>query len=256
MKNLNRIYENLSLYVGMLYSAKKIAMWGFGMDGHLYYTSCPDEELFLESLEQGGSLSYALSPVKYKNNPLLLRDTMGFFYFADYVRDHGRPTMLVVIGPGADEEALRPYGAMLRYLLTGEAVDCYQYEAQPVKQEQDPPGKVPKQEVSGPVKSCQEYIRKHATGGFSLDDLAAEVGYTKYYLTRKFKQETGVSLQDYVKMTRVKIACIWLDTTDKSIQQISDDLNFCTSSYFSKVFTGQLGMSPLQYRAQNTRRRA
>ena len=37
------------------------------------------------------------------------------------------------------------------------------------------------------------------------EDLAALVGYTEYYLTHKFKEETGLSVTNYVKFAKVEI---------------------------------------------------
>ena len=38
------------------------------------------------------------------------------------------------------------------------------------------------------------------------EDLAALVGYTEYYLTHKFKEETGLSVTNYVKFAKVERA--------------------------------------------------
>ena len=44
-------------------------------------------------------------------------------------------------------------------------------------------------------------------------DLAALVGYTEYYLTHKFKEETGLSVSDYMKFAKVERAKILLCST-------------------------------------------
>lgn len=83
---------------------------------------------------------------------------------------------------------------------------------------------------------------------FDISDLAARAGYTEYYLSRKFKEETGVSLNNYINIARVERAKLLLTITDDSIQEIADRLHFCTRSYFSEAFRKFTGTSPAKYR--------
>ena len=103
-------------------------------------------------------------------------------------------------------------------------------------------------EVSPVIRDCCDYIHKNLLESISLGEAAACVGYTDYYLSRKFKQEMGISFHAYVKRKRMELAKIWLRSTDKSIQEISEELHFSTRSYFSKVFAEATGVSPALYR--------
>ena len=58
----------------------------------------------------------------------------------------------------------------------------------------------------------------------------------------------GIRLSDYIRDTRLEYAKIWLVSTEKSIQEISDLLQFCSRNYFSRVFKEKEGMSPQEYR--------
>ena len=84
-----------------------------------------------------------------------------------------------------------------------------------------------------------------------IDELAARVGYTEYYLSRKFKEETGVSLNNYIKFAKVERAKFLLSSTDTSIQEISNRLGFCSRSYFGSTFQKIVGCSPADYREGN-----
>lgn len=107
--------------------------------------------------------------------------------------------------------------------------------------------------LSQPIKSCCDYIGLHLFDELNVDDLASRVGYSNYYLTRKFKQETGVSLTEYIRQKRIDQAKLLLATTDLSMQSISDSLHFCSRSYFSEIFQRIVGMRPNEYRSQNIR---
>jgi AraC-like DNA-binding protein len=81
-------------------------------------------------------------------------------------------------------------------------------------------------------------------------DLAAFAGYSEYYLTRKFKEETGFFINDYVKAAKIERAKVLLSSSDNSIQDISNQLGFTNRSYFSQVFRDLTGMTPVSFREQ------
>lgn len=105
-------------------------------------------------------------------------------------------------------------------------------------------------EVSRVVQECCEYIQSNLLKPLELADIAKEVGYTEYYLTKKFHKEMGIRLLDYIKDCRIELSKIWLLTTQKGIQEISDQMHFGSRNYFSKVFREKVGMTPAAYREQ------
>lgn len=107
-------------------------------------------------------------------------------------------------------------------------------------------------EMSPVIQEVCTYIHSHLTDRLELADIAREVGYTEYYLTKKFYRETGVRLAVYIKGARIERAKIML-MTGKTIQAIADELQFTTRSYFTKIFRDVVGMSPAEYRASNGR---
>ena len=106
-------------------------------------------------------------------------------------------------------------------------------------------------DISRPIQNCCDYIQKNLMTPFELSDMARAVGYTEYYLTKKFHKELGIHLTDYIKNARIEMAKIWLMTTDKSIQEISDQMCFNTRGYFSKVFKEKVGVTPAAYRSMS-----
>lgn len=102
---------------------------------------------------------------------------------------------------------------------------------------------------SRPVQQCIDYIELHLAGHIRAVDLAALVGYGEYYITRRFKQETGYSVNDYLKFARIERAKVLLATTDVPLQQLAEQLGFATRSYLSQCFKQVTGQSPAEYRA-------
>lgn len=109
------------------------------------------------------------------------------------------------------------------------------------------------QDVSRVVQECCEYVRSNLLKPLELSDIAKEVGYTEYYLTKKFHKEMGIRLLDYIKDCRIELSKIWLLTTQNGIQEISEQMHFGSRNYFSKVFREKVGMTPAAYREQMAR---
>lgn len=104
--------------------------------------------------------------------------------------------------------------------------------------------------ISREIREACEYIKANIRNEFTIEDLAKEVGYAPYYLTKKFSKEMNMKVSDYVKYARIEYAKIMLISTKKGIQEISDTLHFGTRNYFSKVFREIEGISPNEYREQ------
>ncbi len=103
-------------------------------------------------------------------------------------------------------------------------------------------------DLSRPIRSCCDYILLHTEEALTLEHLARRVGYTVNYLSRKFTQEVGMPPSDYIKKARIDRACLLLITTDLPVPEIAAQLRFCNRGYFSAVFKGQMGMTPVEYR--------
>ena len=93
-----------------------------------------------------------------------------------------------------------------------------------------------------------EYMRTNISSSVSLNQLSELVNLTKYHLSRQFKLYTGYSLLVYFKHLKIAAACELLNNTNKSIADISDELNFCSPYYFSEQFKAITGYRPLRYR--------
>lgn len=103
------------------------------------------------------------------------------------------------------------------------------------------------------VRSCCSYIDMHLEEPLGLKSLADRVGYTEYYLSRKFKQETNSSISSYIRQARVERAKVLLTATDLPIAEIAERLQFCSASHFSNSFRTLTGMLPQAYRKAHLR---
>ncbi|MEE3378171.1 MAG: helix-turn-helix transcriptional regulator, partial [Lachnospiraceae bacterium] len=76
------------------------------------------------------------------------------------------------------------------------------------------------------------------------------VGEAEYYLTRNFQNEKGVRRIDYIKYARLEYAKVCLLSTERSVEEISDLLQFSSRNYFTRVFREKTGMTPTEFRTQ------
>ena len=98
------------------------------------------------------------------------------------------------------------------------------------------------------VQKCCDYIEMNLGEKIRAAGLAALAGYSEYYITRKFKEETGFFLNDYLKFARMERAKLLLQSTDLSVLEIAGQLGFATRSYFSQAFREITGMTPTRFR--------
>lgn len=64
-----------------------------------------------------------------------------------------------------------------------------------------------------------------------------------------------MKLTDYIRSVRLDAAKVMLLTSEKDIQQISEELQFGSRSYFDRVFRQEIGLSPKQFRETRGQRK-
>jgi AraC-like DNA-binding protein len=93
----------------------------------------------------------------------------------------------------------------------------------------------------------ENYHRERSTA-FYADKLCL----TPKYLSQVIKTATGKSASDWIDDFVILEAKALLKSTNMTIQQISDDLNFPSQSFFGKYFKRIAGVSPKEYRENKT----
>lgn len=82
----------------------------------------------------------------------------------------------------------------------------------------------------------------------NISTIACEFGLTPYYISTKFKQATGVQLNDYVTRLRIdKSKELLLNSTD-SIEKISSSVGFGSTKTFTRAFIKFQGTTPGKFR--------
>ena len=112
-----------------------------------------------------------------------------------------------------------------------------------------------KNNYSRAVSACIDYVKMNLWDKIDPEAMAQKLGYTTYYLTTRFKKETGKTLNSYINEQKVEMAKLQLIGTEKSLTEISEDLHFSSQNYFGSVFKKFTGMTPGAYRESKGNRR-
>ena len=98
------------------------------------------------------------------------------------------------------------------------------------------------------INVLQEYILTHLYEDLSLNRLSEEFHFHPVYLSRVFKEATGVTIGDYINQARLKKAEELLISSRLSVLDISRRMGFATDNYFCRWFRKKTGVSPHRYR--------
>lgn len=87
---------------------------------------------------------------------------------------------------------------------------------------------------------------------FNVDIFAREVGMGRTTFYKKLKTISGYTVNDFIKIVRLKKAAHYLKYTKTSITEIYYKVGFNDGSYFASCFQKQYGMLPTQYRNEHS----
>lgn len=99
------------------------------------------------------------------------------------------------------------------------------------------------------ISKIRQYVEKHLDGDLSLVKLAEQVNYNPSYLSRIFKQTTGINLYSYINKARLEKAKEQLlKQIGTNIHEVAKSTGFDSSQYFATVFKKTFGITPQEYR--------
>ncbi|SDZ57282.1 YSIRK-targeted surface antigen transcriptional regulator [Evansella caseinilytica] len=93
-----------------------------------------------------------------------------------------------------------------------------------------------------------QYVYKNTNKSITVNDIAAHFGYSRTYLSHKFKKESGMNLSHFITMCKLEEAKILLKRTNKPISEISNFLCFSSQSHFQTAFKKHCGCTPASFR--------
>jgi AraC-like DNA-binding protein len=107
--------------------------------------------------------------------------------------------------------------------------------------------------LGGLVRDALTFIEARCLEPLSLQDVAAAVGRTPSHLANAIRQETGLTVGDWLREHRMSEARRRLRDTDASVESIASQVGYADVTHFIRTFRRAHDMTPREWRE---RRRA
>ena len=108
-----------------------------------------------------------------------------------------------------------------------------------------------KEEQENVITQMIRYINNHYAEDITIEQLSRQFFLSPYHLCRRFKQETGNTIIQYVNTTRILNAQRMMLETDYNFTRISKETGFSNLTHFNRIFKAVTGMTPSQNRRIN-----
>lgn len=95
--------------------------------------------------------------------------------------------------------------------------------------------------------SCLNYLKKNLTKKLSLADISAYVSLNEKYLCRIFKEDTGISIIQYLNQLKMEYAAEQLKNPNALIKEVADSVGIADQFYFNRLFKKYFGVAPSAY---------
>ena len=102
------------------------------------------------------------------------------------------------------------------------------------------------------IQDVKEYIdENYSRPNLMLSEVAKKFYVNLSYLSRIFKEETGLTFVDYLNRLRMEKAMKLLNETDKKAYQIAEEVGISDPHYFSVCFKKFAGVNVNEYKKKN-----
>jgi AraC-like DNA-binding protein len=101
---------------------------------------------------------------------------------------------------------------------------------------------------SGQINRIASWIKANIEKPLTLEGIAREFGYNKNYLTRKFREELGVTTQKYINLCKIGKAKELLYRSNMNNKEIAYQLGFNDEKYFMRIFKQYEGLTMQEFR--------
>lgn len=94
-------------------------------------------------------------------------------------------------------------------------------------------------------------MQENLENRITREQIAEKVHFSEDYLSKIFKKETGISLNEYITQEKIAYAKKLIEEDKDSIGNIAVRLGYSSFSYFSDIFKRNTGCLPREYRKKS-----
>lgn len=98
------------------------------------------------------------------------------------------------------------------------------------------------------IDACKDYIARNLRKPFKISDIGPQIGVNNSYLSKKFAETEGMTINQYITMERCSHAANLLKYSDYELSEVAEYFCFSSHSHFGAQFKKIYGMTPSEYR--------
>ncbi|MHB1455084.1 MAG: helix-turn-helix transcriptional regulator [Saccharofermentanales bacterium] len=106
-------------------------------------------------------------------------------------------------------------------------------------------------ELANQYSTLFAFVEKHLSADLKPGDICNGLGLSYETTRRRFRQDNGISLHQYIINRLIQKAGMMLLLTEMNVQQVALALGFDDEFYFSRLFKQKMTYSPREYRRIN-----
>lgn len=104
------------------------------------------------------------------------------------------------------------------------------------------------QKADDTLEAILTYVREHFAENIYVETVGEAMGFHPKYLSRVFKERTGINMSEYITLVRITKAKELLENSEKSVGEIGEEVGFENRTTFFRSFKKLEGISPNEYR--------
>jgi transcriptional regulator GlxA family with amidase domain len=98
------------------------------------------------------------------------------------------------------------------------------------------------------ILRAQDWLEENLSRPVSLDDTAKAARLGTRTLLRRFRKATGDTPRDYATRLRIETAKRLLETTARTVEELSESTGYADPGAFRRAFKARTGLTPGEYR--------
>lgn len=180
--------------------------------------------------------NYIKTTVEYSHIPVLLLTAAV-----------GMETRMATLEVGADGYIEKPFPiellqATVANLFKNREIAYQQFSKSPLSHFNGAPTNKVDEELMSRLHAVM--LEKMSDSTLSINDLSSAMNISNSTLFRKIKANTGLNINEYIRLSRLKRAAELLASGKYRVNEVADMVGFASSSYFSSNFQKQFNVSP------------
>lgn len=98
------------------------------------------------------------------------------------------------------------------------------------------------------IDEIDRCIKQQNDEAMTLSVLSRKLNYSEFYITRKFKEISGMTFRNYLRRRKLAFALKELRDSERNILDIALNYGFSSHEAFTRAFKALYGITPSEYR--------